>query len=84
MATPQTKSEIKFLEGPQSGRVELWFILKVVVSLVVEFRALHYAAPCVTFFWIGSFPGIIGRVFPADGFSDGCHVFFQPDICHAP
>jgi len=45
-----TKSEIKFLEGPQSRREELTFTFKVVREFIRGFRALHFVGPCVTIF----------------------------------
>ncbi len=45
-----TKSEIKFLEGPQSRWEELTFTLKAVREFIRGFRALHFVGPCVTIF----------------------------------
>jgi uncharacterized protein (TIGR00730 family) len=45
-----TKSEIKFLEGPQSRWLEFTFTLKTVLDFIRGFRALHFAGPCVTIF----------------------------------
>jgi len=45
-----TKSEIKFLEGPQSRRKELVFSIKVLLEFIKGFRALHFVGPCVTIF----------------------------------
>jgi uncharacterized protein (TIGR00730 family) len=45
-----TKSEIKFLEGPQGRRKELAFSLKVLLEFIKGFRALHFVGPCVTIF----------------------------------
>lgn len=45
-----TRSEIKFLEGPQSRWDEFTFTLKVVREFIKGFRALHFAGPCVTIF----------------------------------
>lgn len=47
---PETKSEIKFLRGPQSRWEEFKFTIKVVLEFVRGFRALHFVGPCVTFF----------------------------------
>jgi uncharacterized protein (TIGR00730 family) len=47
---PKTKSEIKFLRGPQSRLEELSFSIKVLVEFIKGFRALHFVGPCVTFF----------------------------------
>jgi len=44
------KSEIKFLEGPQSRWEEFKFIVKVLIEFIRGFRALHFVGPCVTFF----------------------------------
>jgi uncharacterized protein (TIGR00730 family) len=45
-----TKSEIKFLEGPQSRWQDFTFTVKVVLEFIKGFRALHFAGPCVTIF----------------------------------
>ncbi|MBC7686889.1 MAG: TIGR00730 family Rossman fold protein [Aquabacterium sp.] len=45
-----TKSEIKFLEGPQSRWKDLTFSLKVLFEFIKGFRALHFVGPCVTIF----------------------------------
>jgi len=45
-----TKSEIKFLEGPQSRWEELSFTWKVFMEFIKGFRKLHFAGPCVTIF----------------------------------
>jgi uncharacterized protein (TIGR00730 family) len=50
MADQNIKSEIKFLEGPQSRWQEFKFTVKVVVEFIKGFRALHFAGPCVTIF----------------------------------
>lgn len=42
-----TKSEIKFLEGPQSRWKDFKFTLKVVSEFVKGFRTLHFVGPCV-------------------------------------
>ena len=44
------KSEIKFLEGPQSRWDEFKFIVRVLFEFIRGFRALHFVGPCVTFF----------------------------------
>jgi len=44
------RSEIHFLEGPQSRWEELKFTLKSLIEFVRGFRALHFVGPCVTFF----------------------------------
>ena len=45
-----TKSEIKFLEGPQNRWKELKFAISVFFEFIKGFRALHFAGPCVTVF----------------------------------
>lgn len=45
-----TKSEIKFLEGPQSRWEEFKFSVKVLIEFIKGFRTLHFAGPCVTVF----------------------------------
>lgn len=45
-----SKSEIRFLSGPQSRWEELTFILRVMFEFVRGFRVLHFVGPCVTFF----------------------------------
>lgn len=45
-----TRSEIKFLEGPQSRRKEFTFLIKVLFEFIKGFRALHFVGPCVTIF----------------------------------
>jgi uncharacterized protein (TIGR00730 family) len=44
------KSEIKFLEGPQSRWLEFKFVVKVLFEFIKGFRALHFVGPCVTVF----------------------------------
>jgi uncharacterized protein (TIGR00730 family) len=44
------KSEIKFLEGPQSRWAEFTFTIKTMLDFIRGFRALHFAGPCVTVF----------------------------------
>jgi uncharacterized protein (TIGR00730 family) len=46
----EVKSEIKFLEGPQSRWEELKFAIKVLFEFIKGFRALHFVGPCVTVF----------------------------------
>lgn len=50
MADANIKSEIKFLEGPQSRWEEFKFTVKVLLEFIKGFRALHFAGPCVTIF----------------------------------
>jgi len=45
-----TKSEIKFLGGPQSRRKELWFAIEIFAQFIKGFRALHFIGPCITVF----------------------------------
>lgn len=45
-----SKSEIQFLEGPQSRWKEFTFCIKTFFQLIKGFRALHFAGPCITFF----------------------------------
>src|SRR6188768_2551290 len=46
----EAKSEIKFLEGPQSRWEELKFTIKVLFEFIKGLRALHFVGPCVTVF----------------------------------
>src|SRR6478736_885842 len=46
----EVKSEIKFLEGPQSRWEEFKFIVKVLFEFIKGLRALHFVGPCVTVF----------------------------------
>lgn len=46
----EVKSEIKFLQGPQSRWEELTFTIKTLIEFIRGFRALHFVGPCVTFF----------------------------------
>lgn len=46
----QVKSEIKFLEGPQSRWAEFKFAINVLLEFIKGFRALHFVGPCVTIF----------------------------------
>lgn len=45
-----TRSEIKFLAGPQSRWQELKFSFNVLFEFIKGFRALHFVGPCVTIF----------------------------------
>lgn len=49
------KSEIKFLEGPQSRFAELKFIIIILWELIKCFRKLYYIGPCITFFGLSRF-----------------------------
>jgi uncharacterized protein (TIGR00730 family) len=51
-----TKSEIKFLEGPQSRWKEFRFSVNVLIEFIKGFRALHFVGPCVTVFGSARFP----------------------------
>jgi len=44
------KTEIQFLEGPQSRWKELKFAFKTMTELIRGFRALHFVGPCITVF----------------------------------
>ena len=44
------KSEIKFLEGPQSRWEEFKFVVKILFEFIKGLRALHFVGPCVTVF----------------------------------
>ena len=46
----QVKSEIKFLEGPQSRWQEFKFVIRVLFEFIKGLRALHFVGPCVTVF----------------------------------
>jgi len=45
-----TKSEIMFLEGPQSRWKEFRFSVNVLFEFIKGFRTLHFVGPCVTVF----------------------------------
>lgn len=45
-----TKSEIKFLEGPQNRWKDFTFAFNVFFEFLKGYRALHFAGPCVTVF----------------------------------
>ena len=44
------KSEIQFLDGPQSRWDELLFTMKTMLEFIKGFRHLHFVGPCVTVF----------------------------------
>lgn len=46
----KVKSEIRFLEGPQSRWKEFVYALNVLFEFIKGFRALHFVGPCVTVF----------------------------------
>jgi len=48
--TRTEKSEIVFLEGPQSRWKELVFTFETVRELLRGFRGLHFVGPCITIF----------------------------------
>ena len=45
-----TKSEIKFLSGPQSRFKEFLFTINILTQFIKGFRALHFIGPCITVF----------------------------------
>src|SRR5689334_1998019 len=45
-----SKTEIRFLEGPQSRWKEFKFTLTVLFEFIKGLRALHFVGPCVTVF----------------------------------
>ena len=45
-----TKSEIKFLAGPQNRWKEFKFAVSVLMEFIKGFRTLHFVGPCVTVF----------------------------------
>ena len=45
-----TKSEIRFLEGPQNRWKEFKFAFSVLLEFIKGFRTLHFVGPCVTVF----------------------------------
>ncbi|HVZ95602.1 MAG TPA: TIGR00730 family Rossman fold protein [Chitinophagaceae bacterium] len=50
MDTNITKTEIKFLEGPQNRWSDFKFAVNVFFEFIKGFRALHFLGPCVTIF----------------------------------
>ncbi len=44
------KTEIKFLDGPQSRWAEFKFTISVMLEFIKGFRTLHFVGPCVTVF----------------------------------
>lgn len=46
----EIKSEIQFLDGPQSRLKELKFAFQTMTELIYGFRALHFIGPCITIF----------------------------------
>jgi hypothetical protein len=45
-----TKSEIKFLDGPQNRWKDFKFTISVLFEFIKGFRTLHFVGPCVTIF----------------------------------
>ena len=45
-----TKTEIDFLEGPQSRWYDFKYTINVLFEFIKGFRALHFVGPCVTIF----------------------------------
>lgn len=43
-------SERKFLEGPHSRTIELWFTIRLIRDFIRGFRAFHFIGPCATVF----------------------------------
>ncbi|MBL7753074.1 MAG: TIGR00730 family Rossman fold protein [Chitinophagaceae bacterium] len=50
MTEPKHRSEIRFLEGPQSRWDDFKITLRTVWDFIKGFRVLHFAGPCVTIF----------------------------------
>lgn len=50
MTEQQVKTEIQFLDGPQSRLKDFFFVWRVMWEFVKGFRVLHFAGPCVTVF----------------------------------
>jgi uncharacterized protein (TIGR00730 family) len=46
----KTKTEIKFLEGPQDRLKDFKYALSVFFEFIKGFRALHFVGPCITVF----------------------------------
>jgi len=53
---PGSPSVIRFLQGPQSRRLELWHAIQIFLEFVRGFRALHFVGPSVTVFGSARFP----------------------------
>jgi len=45
-----TKSEIKFLNGPQNRWTDFKYAIKILLEFIKGFRTLHFVGPCVTVF----------------------------------
>ncbi len=50
MEKKKLKTEIQFLEGPQSRWKDFKYIVSVFFEFIKGFRALHFVGPCVTIF----------------------------------
>ncbi|MDQ6845222.1 MAG: TIGR00730 family Rossman fold protein [Bacteroidota bacterium] len=50
MENKKQKTEIKFLEGPQSRWKDFKYAVSVFFEFIKGFRALHFVGPCVTVF----------------------------------
>lgn len=50
MAEQNVKTEIQFLEGPQSRWKDFKYAVSVFCEFIKGFRALHFVGPCVTVF----------------------------------
>ncbi|MDQ6762777.1 MAG: TIGR00730 family Rossman fold protein [Bacteroidota bacterium] len=50
MEKKKLKTEIQFLEGPQSRWKDFKYIVSVFFEFIKGFRALHFVGPCVTVF----------------------------------
>ena len=50
MAEQKLKTEIQFLEGPQSRWKDFKYAVSVFFEFIKGFRALHFVGPCVTVF----------------------------------
>ncbi len=50
MLEQKIKTEIQFLEGPQSRWKDFKYIVSVFFEFIKGFRALHFVGPCVTVF----------------------------------
>ncbi len=50
MKGQKTKTEIQFLEGPQSRWKDFKYAVSVFFEFIKGFRALHFVGPCVTVF----------------------------------
>jgi uncharacterized protein (TIGR00730 family) len=53
---PGTSEEIRFLQGPQPRRFEVWGAFRIFCEFLRGFRALHFVGPCVTVFGSARFP----------------------------